>query len=139
MRIEISRVESVFEGMSFGSAGTYQKIIGRAFGAVDPAQRRNQEIVNLGKAPKNAAGRVEYAVDFCVLKPTDISMSNRRILYDTSNRGDKLALIDINDAQKGPTSNDPTTAADAGNGFLMRQGYVIVFSAWQGDVQLIFL
>jgi len=121
--------------MSFGSAGTYQKIIGRAFGAVDPAQRRNQEIVNLGKAPKNAAGRVEYAVDFCVLKPTDISTSNRRILYDTSNRGDKLALIDINDAQKGPTSNDPTTAADAGNGFLMRQGYVIVFSAWQGDVQ----
>ena len=135
MKIEISRVESVFEGMSFGSAGTYEKIVGRAFGAVDPAQRRNQEIVNLDKAPKNAAGRVEYAVDFCLLKPTDISKSNRRILYDTSNRGDKLALIDINDAQKGPTSNDPTTGVDAGNGFLMRQGYVILFSAWQGDVQ----
>ena len=135
MKIEISRVESVFEGMSFGSAGTYEKIVGRAFGEVDPVQWRNQEIVNLDKAPKNAAGRVEYAVDFCVLKPTDISKSNRRILYDTSNRGDKLALIDINDAQKGATSNDPTTVADAGNGFLMRQGYVIVFSAWQGDVQ----
>ena len=135
MRLAIQRVENVFEGMSFGSAGTYQKIVGRASDEVDPTHPLNQAIVNLDRAPTNTAGRVEYAVDFCVLKPTDLDKSNRRILYDTSNRGDKLALIDINDAQKGPTSNDPVSAADAGNGFLMRQGYVLVFSAWQGDAQ----
>ncbi len=135
MRLEIQRVENVFEGMSFGSTGTYEKIVGRAYGEVDPTHPLNRDIVNLDKAPMNTRGRVEYAVDFCVLKPTDLGKSNRRILYDTPNRGDKLALIDINDAQKGPTSNDPVSAADAGNGFLMRQGYVLVFSAWQGDTQ----
>ncbi len=131
----MQRVENVFEGMSFGSAGTYEKIVGRAYGEVDPTHPLNRDIVNLDKAPTNTTDRVEYAVDFCVLKPTDLGKSNRRILYDTPNRGDKLALIDINDAQKGPTSNDPVSAADAGNGFLMRQGYVLVFSAWQGDTQ----
>ncbi len=135
MRLEIQRVNNVFEGRSFGSAGTYEKIVGRAYGEVDPTHPLNREIGNLDKTPANAKGRVEYAVDFCVLKPTDLGKSNRRLLYDTPNRGDKLALIDINDAQKGPTSNDPVSVADAGNGFLMRQGYVLVFSAWQGDVQ----
>ena len=122
MRLEIQRVENVFEEMSFGSAGTYEKIVGRAYGEVDPTNPLNQDIVSLDKAPTNTKGRVEYSVDFCVLKPTDLGKSNRRILYDTPNRGDKLALIDINDAQKGPTSNDPVSAEDAGNGFLMRQG-----------------
>ena len=134
MKIEISRVESVFDGMSFGDAGPYEKIVGRAFGEVDPSHRLNAEIVNLSNASMNAAGRVEYWVDFCLLKPVDIRKSNRRILYDAPNRGDKLALVDINDAPKGLGSNDPASAEDAGNGFLMRKGYVILFSAWQGDV-----
>ncbi len=134
MKIEIDRVESAFGGMSFGSAGAYEKIAGRAFGEVDPSHRLNAEIVNLEHAPRNAAGRVEYWVDFCLLKPADLRKSNRRMLYDAPNRGDKLALVDINDAPKGLSSNDPASAEDAGNGFLMRQGYVTLFSAWQGDV-----
>jgi len=134
VKIELSRVEKVFDEMSFGSAGTYEKIAGRAFGEVDPAHRLNAGIVNLDKVPRNSAGRVEYWVDFCLLKPTDVSKSNRRLLLDVPNRGDKLALIDFNGAPKGLGSNDPATAADAGNGFLMRQGYVILFCAWQGDV-----
>ena len=72
MKIEISRVENAFAGMSFGSVGPYEKIVGRAFGEVDPSHPLNAEIVNLGKAPRNAAGRVEYWMDFCLLKPTDI-------------------------------------------------------------------
>ena len=134
MKIEISRVESAFAGMSFGSVGPYEKIVGRAFGEVDPSHPLNAEIVNLGKAPRNAAGRVEYWVDFCLLKPTDILKSNRHLLFDALNRGDKLALVDLNDAPKGPGSNELATAEDAGNGFLMRQGYAILFGAWQGDV-----
>jgi hypothetical protein len=134
VKIEISRVESVFDGRSFGSAGPYEKIVGRAFGEVDLAHRLNAEIVNLSNAPRNVAGRVEYWVDFCLLKPADIRKSNRRILYDALNRGDKLALVDLNDAPKGAGSNDPASVVDAGNGFLMRRGYVILFSAWQGDV-----
>jgi len=134
MKIEISRVESAFAGMSFGNVGPYEKVVGRAFGEVDPSHALNAEIVNLGKAPRNAAGRVEYWVDFCLLKPTNILKSNRHLLFDALNRGDKLVLVDLNDAPKGPGSNELATAEDAGNGFLMRQGYPILFGAWQGDV-----
>src|SRR5260370_29027478 len=31
-------------------------------------------------------------------------------------------------------SNDPLTAADVGDGFLLRLGYAIVDAGWQGDV-----
>lgn len=134
MKIEIDRVESAFEGIAFGDVGPYEQIVGRALGEVDPSHPLNAEIVNLDKAPRNAAGRVEYSVDFCVLKPVDLRASNRHLLYDALNRGDKLALVDMNDAPKGLGSNELATAADAGNGFLMRRGYVILFSAWQGDV-----
>ena len=37
----------------------------------------------------------------------------------------------LNDA---PATNDPSTLEDAGNGFLMRQGYTIVWCGWQGDL-----
>jgi hypothetical protein len=47
-----------------------------------------------------------------------------------NNRGNKLALGTFNGAR----SNDPTTLADAGNGFLMRHGYSILWCGWNGDV-----
>ncbi|MBI1994791.1 MAG: hypothetical protein HYS67_10405, partial [Deltaproteobacteria bacterium] len=34
-----------------------------------------------------------------------------------------------------PENNNPSSLQDAGNGFLMRQGYTIVWSGWQGDLQ----
>jgi hypothetical protein len=131
MKIEIDRIQSVFDGAEFGGARSYQKVTGRIRGVADPAHRLNRGIVNLERAPRNAAGHVEYCVDFCLLKPADPRKHNGRIFYDVLNRGNKLALSALNDA---PASNNPQTAADAGNGFLMRQGYAILWSAWQGDV-----
>ena len=131
MRIEIIRVESAFDGLSFGNIGAYEKVVGRASAEVDPAHHLNAGIINIGNAPTNATGRVEYQVDFYLLKPADLRSANRRILYDVVNRGNKLALNNLNDA---PRVNDPATAADAGNGFLMRQGYSVLWSGWQGDV-----
>ena len=134
MKIEITARGAVFDGLEFGDVGAYEKITGRLFEAIDPDHPLNRDIVNLDRAPRNAAGRVEYWVDFCILKPVDAARGNSRILFDTMNRGDKLALIDINGTERGEGSNDPRTAADAGNGFLMRRGYTILFSAWQGGV-----
>lgn len=131
MKLEIRRVEPAFDGISFGDVGPYEKVIGRAYAEADPAHRLNAEIVNLGNAPRNAAGRVEYWFDFYLLKPVDPGRGSRRIFYDVNNRGNKLALNNINDA---PRVNDPTTAADAGNGFLLRQGHSLLWSGWQGDV-----
>jgi len=74
---------------------------------------------------------VEVTTTVYILKPLDTSKANGKIFYDVLNRGRKLGLELMNDA---PTSNDPTASADAGNGFLMQQGYAIVWSGWQGDV-----
>src|SRR5689334_1520499 len=131
MRIEISRVERAFDGRSFDGVGAYEKVVGRALAEVDPAHPLNAGIVNLGKVPTNAAGRVEYQGDFYLLKPADLRRGNRRIFYDVVNRGNKLALNNLNDAAR---VNDPASAADAGNGFLMRQGYSLLWSGWQGDL-----
>ncbi len=130
-RIVIDRVESpAFEGHSFGSAGQYEKLVGRAFGEVDPSLPLNAGIVNLKLAPKNPKGRVEYEVDVYILKPVDVSKGNRTILYKVSNRGSKALRFNVGATR----SNDPKKAAEAGDGFMMRQGYTIVWSAWQGDI-----
>jgi len=137
MKIEITRVEQAFEGAPFGAVGAYEKIVGRATGDVDPAHPLNAGIVNIDKAPTNAQGHVEYECDFYLLKPADMRMGNRRIFYDVLNRGLKPCLHTINDAPRDIDNpmmiarNDPSLAAHAGNGFLMRQGYTILWSGWQ--------
>jgi hypothetical protein len=60
-----------------------------------------------------------------------MARGNGKIFYDAPNRGGKRILAFLND---GPQSNDPATLQDAGNGFLMRQGYTVVWCGWQGDL-----
>jgi len=43
------------------------------------------------------------------------------------NRGRALGLVGSVGASR---SNDPTTEADAGDGFLFRRGYFIVYIGW---------
>jgi hypothetical protein len=125
---EVSRQSPTFGGLSFGDAGQYEKIFYRAYGEVDPADRRNALITDINLAPKNGRGMVEYNVDVHILKPIDLAKGNRRIFYDVVNRGNKGhgAFNDVG-------GNNPTTAADAGNGLLMRHGYTMVFSGWEDD------
>ena len=118
-------------GHEFPITGAYEKLVGKVYGEVDPKNRLNRIIVNLDKAPCNRRGKVEYWSDFCILKPLDMARSNGKIFYDAPNRGGKRIVAFLNDA---PQSNDPSTIEDAGNGFLMRQGYTIVWCGWQGDL-----
>jgi hypothetical protein len=126
-RIEILRTEPFAGGQAFGNVGPYEKVVGRFHGELDPAAPLNAIIVDLDKAPRNARGQVEYASDFYILRPADLAKGNGALLYDVNNRGNKRALIQFNSA---PASNDPSTPAQAGNGFLMRQGYSVVWSGW---------
>src|SRR2546427_3450595 len=137
VRIEISRVESpTFDGVSFGNVGQYEKLVGKAFGEIDPGDPRNAVIVDIGLAPKNEKRMVEYSMDIYILRPVDRSKGNGRLFFEINNRGNKLSLGALNDSTSFPFvlpsvgGNDPTTAADAGNGFLMREGYTIVWSGW---------
>jgi hypothetical protein len=131
-QISITRVESpTFEGRSFGRVGQYEKLVGLVFGEVDPDDPLNAVITDIGLAPRNAEGKVEYTADFYILKPVHLSRGNGRLLYEVNNRGNKLSIGFLNFfGTTANTNNDPTTSADAGNGFLMRQGYTIAWSGW---------
>jgi hypothetical protein len=130
VRVEMRGPEPFAGGHAFGQAGPYERITGRLYLEVDPQDPANQRVVDLKLAPRNADGKVEFSTDFFLLKPADPLRGNRRLFYDVSNRGNKLALSAFNNAR----SNNPTTPADAGNGFLMRQGYSILWCGWNGDV-----
>ena len=131
-RIEVTSVESpTFGGTAFGSVGPYEKLRGKMYGEVDPANPVNAVIFNLDKAPLNAGGMVEYATNFLMLKPVDMSKGNGKIFYTINNRGN-TGVRSLTDSTTG--GNNPTTAGDGGNGFTMRQGYALVDAGWEGDV-----
>ena len=131
VELRIAERQEFAGGHAFGSAGPYERLVGRAHFAAGPRARENASVVDLDKAPTDPRGRVEFVADFMILKPIDMSRSNRRMLFDYGNRGHKRALQFFNDA---PATNDPQSLEDAGNGFLMRRGYVVAWLAWEGDL-----
>ena len=130
-RIEIASVAPVLDGKSFGDVGPYEKIVGKVFFSVDPADPHNKGIVDLDKAPHDAAGHVGFSADLYVLAPKDTARGNGIAFFDVLNRGRKNILRDFNHA---PQVLDPTAEADFGDGFLMRQGYTLVWVGWQFDI-----
>ena len=129
--VDTASSESVtFGGKTFGAAGTYQKIRGTATGQIDPNDPKNQVITDIALAPKNADGMVEYSMDFFILKPSDLSKGNKKLFFEVNNRGGKQ-FGSFNQSAGG---NNPTTAADAGAGFLMNQGYTLAWAGWDGEV-----
>src|SRR5262249_60679903 len=76
---------------------------------------------------KNPNGAVTYSTDFQILRPVDRTKGNKRLIYEITNRGRTNALEMLNDSR---TENDTESSGDAGNGFLMRQGYVVLESGW---------
>ena len=130
VRFEILRREPFAGGASFGAGGAYEKIVGRVHYALDPSIRQNTDIVDLNLAARNNAGKVEFWGDLFILTPADPATGNGALLYDVNNRGNKLALGIFNNGG----SSDPTTREHAGDGFLMRHGFTIVWSGWDGEL-----
>ena len=132
VRLVVEQRRVFAEGKEFGSVGPYERLDGTVYMEVDPDDPLNAVIVNLNKAPRNARGLVEFSTTFYILKPVEMSRGNGKIFYGVNNRGNKL--------ESGlrwhhiSASNDPITAAHAGDGFLMRLGYTVVDAGWQGDV-----
>ena len=71
-RVEIVSRRDVAGGRSFGSVGPYERISGKLYFLIDPANKRNQVIADL-KAPRNAAGMIELSADLVIFKPRDPS------------------------------------------------------------------
>jgi hypothetical protein len=132
-RIEIGKTEPAFAGESFGTVGSYERLIGKAYGEVDPLSGANALIQDIALAPRNARGMVEYVTDIDILRPADRSKSNGVLFFNIANRGNKggLPLFNADVPNNLAANND---LANAGDGFMQRQGYTIVWFGWQADV-----
>ena len=81
-------------------------------GEVDPADPRHQDIVNIDRAPRNAAGRVAYRATVEIYRPIDMARWNRALYHTVSNRG----------------------GAGAAPPALLERGFAFVRIGWQGDL-----
>jgi hypothetical protein len=95
---------------SFGDAGQYEQIAGRAFGELDPTDPLNRIIQDIGLG-KDADGKVRYVASFVITKPVDMSKASGMMWHDVPNRG-RPVLLDSRERETG----------DVG-----------LASAWQGD------
>ena len=95
-RLDIIRTEPAFGGQTFGARGAYEHVIAVAHGEIDPAAPDNAVIQDIGLAPRNDAGQVEYTTQVELLKPADMARGNGVVVMEAVNRGNKLALANFN-------------------------------------------
>lgn len=132
LEMKILKVESpAFGGKVFGGVGTYDRIVARATLGIDPAHRLNKGIVDIALAPRNAVGQVEAVADIEILRPTIAARGNGTLFFEVVNRGRRLGLVLFND---GPGKDDLGDVTSIGNGFLMTQGYTVVWAGWQSEI-----
>src|SRR5947209_1844352 len=131
-RVEILSRGDILDGKLFGDAGAYEKIVGKIHFAVKPDDPHNKLIVDLDKAPRNAAGDVEFASDFYLLRPKEAGRASGSALIEIPNRGGKGILAIMNG---GKSSRDPKTEEEFGDGFLMKRGAIVAWLGWQWDVR----
>ena len=123
-RLDITSREPAFGGRSFGAVGQYEILLGTATAVADPGAPLDAGIVDLENAPRNADGLVEYTFEVDILKPVDITRGNGVLVYEINNRGRNIVFGYFHEAGQG------YTAENAGNAFLMNQGYTYVSSGW---------
>jgi len=128
-RVEIASRRDAAGGRSFGSTGPYERLAGKIYFAIDPANRRNQVIADLDKAPRNAAGKVELSADLVIFRPRDPARGNGIALFDIVNRGNTVAF----NVFSGPVGTTPEQ--EAGDGFLLARGFTIVQVGWEFDAR----
>src|SRR5262249_13055789 len=128
----VTRESPTFGGYAFPGVGPYEKLVGKAYGELDPNDPKNAVIVDIKLAPRNARGKVEYSFDFYVLKPIDLTKGRHKVMYEPPNRGRKTH----GSLNRGLGSNDPgsvTNAQELANTFLPPRGYTMVWSGWDAS------
>ena len=128
-KLDINSRQPLAQGQAFGDVGSYEQIDGKIHFAVDPNHPSNQLITDLKLAPRDGDGLVNFSADFRILRPSQPQRGNHRIFFDILNRGRGTALRNFNNAPDVTPDQPP----DPGNGFLMRQGYTVVWCGWQHD------
>jgi hypothetical protein len=126
LRVEIASRNDVHNGKPFGDAGAYERITGRVYFSLPVDNLHNQRIVDLRNAVNLKNGEVEFSADFVAVRPKDAHKGNGSLLLEVPNRGRGriLSLVD---------GGDWDLATDAGDAWLLRNGFTIVSLGWQWD------
>lgn len=130
VRVEVETREQILGGKSFGLPGSYEKLAGKLFFAVDPDLEPNEIVTDIDKAPRDENGRVDFSADFYLIKPTHMEKGNGAVLLEVGNRGRK-GLLSFFDFASGST--DPTDESDFGDAFLLERGFALLWVGWQWD------
>ena len=125
LRTEVLSRTAIHADTALGTPA-YEKVEGRVFFAVKPADPHNRGIVDLDKAPRNAQGEVEFSADLFLLRPME--GGNGALLLEIPNRGGK-GLLSLVEGGK----SDPATAAELGDGWLLKRGFTFASLGWQWD------
>ncbi len=129
IRIEFDSKSTFAGGVSFGTTGPYERLLGAVSFAIDPNEKDLPFVCDLDLAPRNPEGLVEFKAVLDIVKPVDLGRGNGKLLFDFSNRGGRGAFTRLNDG-----GGDFSKATAVGNGFLNKQGYTVVIAGWQGDL-----
>src|SRR3984885_7453180 len=126
LRVEVASRTSVLDGKVFGDAGAYERISGRVYFSLPVANPHNARIVDLANAVNLKNGEVEFSADFVAVRPKDAHKGNGSLLLEVPNRGNAriLSLVD---------GGDEDLAHDAGDAWLLRNGFTVVALGWQWD------
>jgi hypothetical protein len=126
----VSTVDAYSGATPAGAAGPYSVITGIVHGKLNPSHPDNAGIVDLANAPVGADGYVSYTTDVVILRPKAAANARRVLFYDVVNRGNKLAQASF----VGGGALIAGTAPDATFPSLLRYGYTVVWSGWQGNI-----
>ena len=96
-------------------APNYERLRGRFFGELDPADPLNAIINDIELGPRNSRGKVEYSATFTLLVPRDLSKASGVLWYEVPNRGNSPL--------------NPVPSPDA-----IAAGHILLSSGWQGDL-----
>ena len=127
-RVEITSRDDVQRGQPFGNAGAYERVIGRTYFSVAVANPHNRRIVDIANAVNLKDGEVEFSADFIAVRPKEPQRGNGSLLVEIPNRG-RSRIISLVDG------GNWDLADDAGDGWLLRNGFTIVSLGWQWDAQ----
>jgi hypothetical protein len=125
-RVEVTSRVPVLNGKEFGAAGVYERVVGRVYFSLPIANPHNRGIVDLENAVNLKDGEVEFSADFMALRPVDAHKGNGSMILENPNRGQSriIALVD---------GGDWNAANDAGDAWLLRNGFTVVALGWQWD------
>jgi hypothetical protein len=125
-RVEITSRADVLGGKAFGDTGAYERITGRVYFSLQVANPHNLGIVDLSNAVNLKDGEVEFSADFVAVRPKDTGKGNGSMLLEVPNRG-RASILGLVDG------GDQDLASDAGDAWLLRNGFTIVSLGWQWD------